>query len=255
MPSPADIGPPDRPPRRHFPPLLLTRPADRAGAFLEALARHLPAQPEAIVAPLLEIRPLPLPDALRARLARYRGLILTSAQAAALLPDDPALPRAAHVVGAATARAARRAGRDVRTEALTAEELLARLVERGEPGPLLHLRGRETRLDFATALSGAGTPTDAAIVYDQLALSLSPRARQALATEPALVVPLFSPRTAELFAGEAAEAAAALHVVAMSPAVAEAVAALPVARLVVAEAPAGAEMVTRVAALYRDWLA
>lgn len=242
---------PDLPAPERLPPLLLTRPADRARGFLQRLEACLSPLPPVLIAPVMEILPRPLPE----DLSRYRGLILTSAQAARLLAAPLSAP--AFVVGEETARAARARGLDVHAVAETAEDLLALLRARPLAAPLIHLRGTETRLDLAAALSSAGTETHEAVVYEQRPIPLGEAARALLARPHAVVAPLFSPRSATLFAKAAEGARAALHLVAMSPAVADAWRAHWTGpepeRLAILPAPRAAEMVHHVAELYRNW--
>ena len=89
------------------------------------------------------------------------------------------------------------------------------------PGPLLHLRGEHARGDVAKRLSHRGIETSELITYRQVAHPLADEARQAIEGDEPAVLPLFSPRSARLV-GSAARPSAALHVIAMSPAVAEA---------------------------------
>jgi uroporphyrinogen-III synthase len=80
-----------------------------------------------------------------------------------------------------------------------------------------------------------------AVVYRQEACPPSTPARAALDGSDPLVTPLFSPRSAELLAGWTPSAP--LHVVALSPAVAEMAARLHPASLAIAAAPEGLAMV------------
>ncbi|RMD89137.1 MAG: uroporphyrinogen-III synthase [Alphaproteobacteria bacterium] len=242
---------PDPVDAEHLPTLLLTRPADRARAFLRKLETRLSPMPEVVIAPVMAIRPLPLPEGL----ARYRGVILTSAQAARLVSGLSDVP--AFVVGEETARAARAAGLDVQAVAETAAELLALLGARRPVAPLIHLRGAQTRLSFAEKLSSAGTETHEAVIYAQEPVPLSEEARALLARSAPIVAPLFSPMSAALLADRAQGALAELHLVAMSAGVAEAWRQAwqgpEPARLSVLPAPTSAAMVDHVAGLYRHW--
>jgi uroporphyrinogen-III synthase len=108
--------------------------------------------------------------------------------------------------------------------------------------PLLHLRGRHARGDIAGQLGAAGLPVREQIVYDQKSLPLSDAALACLKGPAPVIVPLFSPRSARLFAGAYPGPVAA--VAAISHAVADA---LPdgFARYVaVAEAPNGEAMLS-----------
>jgi uroporphyrinogen-III synthase len=183
------------------------------------------------------------------------GLILTSehgAQAVARLGLPAGLP--VFCVGAQTAAAAIRAGLAAQVAGADADALVARLLELRPPGPLLHLRGEHARGDIATRLTAAGLPTKEAVVYRQAALPLTAPARALLSADTAVVLPLFSPRSAEILAAQG-PFAARLHAVAMSPAVARAAGTLGCTTLVTASAPDGPAMCHAVAALLDQLLA
>jgi uroporphyrinogen-III synthase len=92
----------------------------------------------------------------------------------------------------------------------------------------------------AARLAALGLPAAEAVVYDQRPQPLTPAARAWLAGARPVIVPLFSPRSAALFAAEAAGAAAPLRIAALSAAVAAA--APPAALLAVAARPDAAAM-------------
>ena len=226
------------------PTLLLTRPRDSAERFAAAVAARVGGV-RTVIAPLLRIVPTgEVPD-----LAGAVGVIFTSAQGVEFAP--PGEGRTAHCVGQATAEAAAAAGWAVDIVAPEAEALIAAVRERGGPGPLVHLSGRHRRGEIAERLTQAGLPTVVVALYDQELVPLSAEARALLRGETPVVVPLFSPRTARQFVGQAGHPAAALFV-AISPAVARELAAPEGARVVVAAAPDGHAMVTAVEKLMRD---
>lgn len=223
-----------------MPPILvLTRPEPQSRALAAAL--DVPA--EVIVAPILEIVCAEtLPD-----LARYAGVILTSANAVRCGP--PLAGHRVHCVGERTAAAARAAGAEVVTVARDAEDLVPRIAG---PGPLLHLRGEHARGEVARRLTDAGIPTEEAVVYAQTPLALSTAARRALEGAAPAVLPLFSPRSARLV-GANLKPGAELRVVAMSPAVARAWQDVTGGAAQIVAAPTGeAMMAAIVAALRRD---
>ena len=81
-----------------------------------------------------------------------------------------------------------------------------------------------------------------ATVYDQIELPPSIEEGRLLATDGPLLVPLFSPRSARLFAKRAANAQARLWIAAISAAAAAPLVALTPARLEVAPTPDAAGM-------------
>ena len=127
------------------------------------------------------------------------------------------LPRLAWCVGDRTAQAARTAGFDARSAAGDAEALVASILTAAPPGPLLHLRGRDSRGAIAPRLTAAGIATDELVVYAQEPQPLTDAARTVLQGDGPVIVPLFSPRTAQIFA--ATHPKARLFIAALSPAV------------------------------------
>jgi uroporphyrinogen-III synthase len=89
------------------------------------------------------------------------------------------------------------------------------------------------------------------VVYDQRAVPLTNEARRLLAGDRAVVVPLFSPRSADLLLAQG-PFAAPLRVAALSPAVAARAEGLCPERMVVAERPDGVAMMDAVASLIAD---
>ncbi|PWJ21331.1 uroporphyrinogen-III synthase [Jannaschia seohaensis] len=164
------------------------------------------------------------------------GLIFTSANGVAAyraLGGDEGRP--AWCVGPRTARAAEAAGLRVMGVATDAASLAVAIPP--DAPPLLHLRGAVQRGNLAADLRTRGLTARDAVIYDQVPVPLSDAGRRAL-RGPA-IVPLYSPRTAALFAAACPKDAwPRLRLLALSPAVA---AALPVASEI-AETPDGAAM-------------
>lgn len=224
-------------------PVLLTRPEAAGDRFAADLVARFGGRVTVIASPLLEPRFLApaLPDA--------AALVLTSetgVQAAARL--GVALPERAYCVGRRTADAARAAGFDALSADGDADALVALILSSGDRGPFLHLHGRDTRGDVVARIAAAGLPATGAIVYAQDPRPLSPLARALLDRAGPVVLPVFSPRTAELFAATAPHRAA-LWVAALSPAVASALHGLPVARMVTAARPDAASLMDVIASL------
>lgn len=194
-----------------LPQLLLTRPAPEAAR----LAAALQGRAEIVISPLMRIVPLDPPD-----LSGAAGLILTSPNALRAVPHLPALP--CYVVGPRTAEAAEAAGGHVALVAEDAEALLAGLMARPPAGPLWHLRGEHARGDVAGGLRAAGMTVEERILYRQEATELSAAALDVLRGSRPVVLPLYSPRSAQIFLSAAPGVRAPLHLVALSPAVAEA---------------------------------
>lgn len=177
------------------PRLLLTRPRAGAEAFL---ARLSPALREAaLISPVIEIEGTgSSPD-----LAPYAGVIFSSANAVGHAPRGNGRP--AYCVGPQTTEAAQAARWEAQMVGLDAAELIAKLSGRAELGPLVHLAGRHRRGDLAGALSASGLSCGVVTLYEQRLLPLSEAAQALLAGDAPVLVPLFSPRSAQQFAQDA----------------------------------------------------
>ncbi|MBJ3761510.1 uroporphyrinogen-III synthase [Maribius pontilimi] len=156
------------------------------------------------------------------------------------LADRPAV-----AVGDATARSARLRGFACDVGPGDAAGLVDFLLRR-TTGPLLHLRGRHVTFDLTLAPRQAGRAAADRVVYDQLDQPLTEAARRML-TEQSCLLPLYSPRSARLVAGQLDPARARPTVIAISKAVAEAWP-LP-GPLHIAQVPNAAGMIARIGAL------
>ncbi|OYU20037.1 MAG: uroporphyrinogen-III synthase [Rhodobacteraceae bacterium PARR1] len=218
-------------------PVILTRPAAQGDRFAADLRAHFGEAVEVILSPLIA----PVFPAVALPEGDFHAMILTSetgAQAAARLPG---VPRRAWCVGDRTAAAARALGFDAQSAAGDADALVAAVLAAGESGPLIHLRGRDSRGEVAARLTAQGVPTAEVIVYAQVAQPLTGAAQAVLRGHDPVIVPLFSPRTAQLFA--ATQPAAPLFIAALSPAVLAGLGDLPCQMVTVADRPEAAALV------------
>ncbi len=229
---------------------LVTRPEADAAPLARALAER---GIETLLAPLISIEPVP--DAAK-RLADAmigaQALLFTSANGARMFASASArreLPVLA--VGDATAAAARLANfRSVASAGGDVGDLAALAAARLAPahGALVHVAGSVTAGDLAGALEAEGFQVRRAVIYEaRPARALAPETAAALASGAVGLALFFSPRTAALFvrlAGDAglAESCRAMTALALSPAVAESLAALPWARVLIAGAPTQADL-------------
>lgn len=227
------------------PTVLLTRPAAQSASFAQSLQARVEGL-RVVVSPLMAtvFHTVSLPK------EPLQGVILTSqtgAEAAGRLRTQ--LPDLAYCVGDRTAQVAREAGFRVQSAQGDAEALLA-LILREKPQALIHLRGREARGDLAQRLSAAGVFTQERVVYAQDAQPLSDEAVAVLSGKAPVLVPLFSPRSAEILgaAWQGLTTHAPLVVVAISQAVAEAAAFCPT-KPVLAAHPDAPSMLDAVLAL------
>ena len=229
---------------------LVTRPEADAAPLARALAER---GIETLLAPLISIEPVP--DAAK-RLADAmigaQALLFTSANGARIFARASArreLPVLA--VGDATAAAARLANfRSVASAGGDVRDLAALAAARLAPahGALVHVAGSVTAGDLAGALEAEGFQVRRAVIYEaRPARALAPETAAALTSGAVGLALFFSPRTAALFvrlAGDAglAESCRATTALALSPAVADALAALPWARVLIAGAPTQADL-------------
>lgn len=200
-------------------PVLLTRPEAEAQGFAKALVRRFEDRVRPVVAPLMAVEYLApgLPP------GPFDGVVFTSAagvEGATRLRAD--LPGLAWCVGTKTAARAQSAGFRARSADGDADALVSAILADPPAGRLLHLRGEDSRGAVAERLFSAGIETVSAIVYRQVPQSLTAAASALLQMDEPVIVPLFSPRSARLFAAQVPSPRAALHLVVMSGAVAEA---------------------------------
>lgn len=212
--------------------ILITRPEPEATRFADALRAEHGAGVAVLCAPLMRIRwtgALP-------RLGGDETLIFTSRHGVAgfcRLTDRRDLP--CYAVGAATAQEARAAGMAAIACDGDARALLQRIAHDGATGPFLHPRGAHVAADIAGTLRAAGHDARDTVVYDQQAHPLDDAARAALAGTDPVILPLMSPRSADLFFDRCGTTTAPLLIAAISPGTARSV-------------PEGAARVLKVAA-------
>ena len=182
--------------------VLVTRMRPEADHLADLLAAQ---GHEALVEPLLEIRPVEGdPASLLGDLAEVQALLFTSAngvRAFAALSDVRSLP--VFAVGDSTAAAAREAGFDqVESAGGDVEDLAVLVGRRLDPtqGALFHAAARQVAGDLKGALEARGFALRRAVLYEAVAVStLSPATLDALRARDIDAVLLFSPRTGETF--------------------------------------------------------
>lgn len=223
--------------------ILLTRPQAAAVQFADVLHKSL--GPIAVsIAPLMEIVATEVfPD-----LDDAAGLIFTSAAGVEVFAAKSArrdLP--AWCVGARTAAAATAIGLTAHSAEGDAEALLALLGHAAPRGRLLHLCGIHQRGDVAARLCAAGLAAVAFPIYDQRAVAADAVFAAALAHPGPVIAPLFSPRSATLFAQAAGDAL--VMPVVLSDAVRDALPPAMAARAHVAAQPNAPAMIRAIAAV------
>lgn len=176
---------------------------------------ELGAGPQIILSPLLKIELLPIEQ----DVSNYQALIFTSengVRAYVKSQGHAGLP--AFCVGERTAKAATDAGLKASSANGSADELVALVQDADLNGPLLHIRGEHTRGNIAQRIDAQ---VDEAVAYRQAPVNLTDEAQSGLQGDRVVILPMFSPRTAQLFFKFSTKRSAQLHVVAMSEAVKE----------------------------------
>lgn len=219
------------------PPLLLTRPKAASQRFAEQFRARFGGDWPVVIAPLMEIAALSVP------LPQADAVIFTSENAIApfVAASAPA-GRRAYCVGSRTAKVAKAAGFDVIFGPGDAVRLLPLILEHHKGGNLLHARGQHIAAPLADQLNSAGIETFEAVVYEQRDQPLSSEARALLQGPGSVLVPLFSPRSALLFADCARDTAADLLLAPISAAAAAPCAGLARGSIEIAQQPEAASV-------------
>lgn len=226
------------------PPLLLTRPKAASQRFAREFRARFGADWPVLIAPLIEIA------ALRAPVPQADAVIFTSENAVApfVAASAPA-GRRAYCVGGRTAKVATAAGFDVIAGPGDAVRLLPLIVKHHTGGRLVHARGRHIAAPLAEQLNSAGIETFEAVVYEQRDQVLLPEAAALLREDGPVLVPLFSPRSAALFADCARDATANLLIAPISAAAAAPCTGLTRASIEIAAQPEAASVLDAMARL------
>ena len=226
--------------------ILVTRPAEDSAPLADAL-RQRGFTP--LIEPMLDIRyrdaPVPGKEG-------YQAVLLTSANGAralARLVSWRDLP--VWAVGEASAAEARRLGfASVRSAGGDVASLAALVAAESDPagGPFLQIAASRLAGDLAGMLTARGFTLDKSVLYDaEPAAGLSPALRAALAEDALEAALFFSPRTAATFvtlASAMAESLRRIKALALSRAVAEALAPLPWKAVAVADRPEQARLLS-----------
>jgi len=220
--------------------VLITRPEREATALARALAGrgHQP-----VIAPLFEVAILHPPAAFEAALAACQAILVTSANGARALAEATAQRhKPVFAVGDTTAATAEGLGFGEVVSAAGDGAALAGLVrQRLDPanGPLVHASG----VDVAGALDLPGFDVRRFALYEaREATALPAPARAALEARALDAATFFSPRASSLFVALAegaglADACRGVRALAISPAAAEPLRALPFREVRAAERP------------------
>ncbi len=227
--------------------ILLTRPraaAERFGALCQA---EFGTQAQVVIAPLMEIVPKDAPILLEG----IDGLIFTSDAAVRVFAaQSPRRDLPAWCVGDQTAKTARAQGLQAWSAKGAADDLIAQMVAAGVTGRWRHLHGQHVRGDIAMRLTTAGISTTAQAIYDQQPVPPPAAFFDAMTSAQTVLAPLFSPRSATLFA-EASKASPTqnLRPIALSQAVLDALPPNWQAQSQLVQAPTAPAMIGAIRAL------
>ena len=227
------------------PALLLTRPVAPSARFAAEFRARMGQDWPVVIAPLMQtvFSEPDLPN------GHFDGIIFTSETAVrgfARLTDDRETP--AYCVGARTADAATNAGFSAILGPGDAVGL-ARQIAQNTGQRLLYPRGMHVAQDMENLLVSAESETISVVVYAQHPCALTTEAQSLLATGAPVLLPLFSRRSALLFAKAARAPHKALLIAALSPEIAEATTALKPLELRVAARPDGEALLNALADL------
>lgn len=201
------------------PRIVITRPEPANSAFADQVRAQFGAGQPILQAPLMRIVTCgDMPDP-----GRAAALIFTSRNGVAAFAARSAVRGIpCYAVGEATARAARQAGLDAVSAGGDADALVENILADHVSGELLHVRGEHAAGDVAERLRQAGLGVREVILYRQKRVAPPEDLVSVLGGEEAIVVPLFSPRSARIFF-ETGPVRAPVVVVAISRNTAEAV--------------------------------
>ncbi|WP_168199197.1 uroporphyrinogen-III synthase [Pseudorhodobacter turbinis] len=188
-----------------MPAFLLTRPLAYSQRYAATLQHCFGPGLSITISPLIAPRLLQTPFPT----GPWDWLILTSETGVAAYAQHPArpsdLPKRAFCVGDRTAKAAQQAGLETISADADAVALIALIQKHSPDGQLLHICGAHRRGDVAGNLTNSGIPTKAFVLYEQEQRPLSVQAANLLSGKRPVLAPLFSPRTAAIFAGALAD--------------------------------------------------
>lgn len=229
-------------------PILITRPEPAASQFADQLRGRFGSDLKIVISPVMQIAYLQ--EALT--LEGINALIFTSrngVEGFARVSTTRDIP--CYAVGPSTAERARQDSLQVIDVGGDSAALTARMIKDDVKGPALHLRGQHTTGDIATKLTAAGIETHEKVLYRQEPAPLSPEARELLDRESPVILPLFSPRSADILFADI-RPNAPLFVAAISEKVAIRVPKDQAVRVIVANRPDGDSMLDAIDKLRED---
>ena len=215
-----------------LPEIILTRPEKEARDFSDRILSRLP-KVKIIISPLIRIEfTKPKVD-----LTAFDGIIFTSSNGVEAIKNF-SIPQSmpCFAVGPKTAQQAAQLGFLASQGPGNADDLITLILSQPSVGRLIHISGEHTRGNISTRLTQAGQSCENIIAYRQETLSLTREALHAFKGGKPLVLPLFSPRTAQLLITLSVPLEQS-HVIALSEAVAKPFNDFKLSSLTVAKAP------------------
>lgn len=187
--------------------VLITRPEPQASALAKRLDAEFGSRLSPLISPLLAPHYYddPLPEGpfgaliLTAQTALGAPALLRALGRKGRVTKGGLLPQYALCVGAQTTRAARTLGFKTINAQGDAAALIKTVAAHSARAPFLHLLGRESTGDICGALNRLAIACTQHIVYAQEPQPLSAAAIERLSLPAPLIVPLYSPRSAQLF--------------------------------------------------------
>ena len=215
-----------------MPEIIITRPKKEAHVFNDHILSRLPGV-KIIISPLITIKFTNL----NVDLTSFDGIIFTSSNGIEAI-ENLSVPQnmPCFAVGPKTAKRASGLGFLTSHGQGNADDLISLILSRSSVGRLLHISGEHTRGNISTQLTQAGHSCERIVAYKQEPLSLTNEALDAFEGGKPLILPLFSPRTAQLLITQSVPFEHS-HMIALSNAVAKPFRGCNLSSLTVAKAP------------------
>ena len=192
--------------------VLITRPEPSALHLADILRAKWGCAVKIVISPVLEI----VATGATLDLSHVETLIFTSQHGVvAYLDASDRRDLPCYAVGAATAKAAQEAGLSTVHADGDAEALIGLLLSAPAKPPCLHIRGAHVTGDLAQRLTDQGLQTHEIVLYDQAERPLNEAALDSLKSGSSVILPLYSPRSAEILFSQI-QPKAPLFVAAMS---------------------------------------
>ncbi len=221
------------------PPLFLTRPKAASVRFAAQFRLRVSADWPVVISPRMETVWL----APSVEISGVDGVVFTSESAVrGFVRLSANRELRAYCVGPRTAKVATAFGFSVIAGPGNALGLSRIIIAEGGSRRLLYPHGSHVAQDMGDLLKSAGIETVFVIVYDQVPIAMTQEAKQLMAQNTPILLPVFSVRSLQLLAEVMPPDRPGLYIAAISPAVAQVAAAMRPQHLVTAARPDGEAM-------------